>query len=158
MKKVLAIILSILLLTCIAVPSFAAEDVQTASTLVTYDVPDSFMLCIPSQIKVGQTAEVSVPTLNLKSGRQVVVTAYGMNNDGELTLTGAHNENNTIIAYMFDRNGDLLKPGSDTVGVFGIGDESLTYEIQSSAQYESWNTAADTYQGTLYFSAYSEVI
>lgn len=158
MKKIFAMVLAVCMLISFAIPAVSAEEVQDASTTVTYDVPDSFMLSIPAQIEVGQPAEIAVPTLNLKEGRHVVVKAYGMNDSGELTLTGVHDTNNSIIAYMYGANGNILKPGDDTVGVFNIGDEGVAYTISSSILYRPADTVPDTYQGTLYFSAYSEAI
>lgn len=158
MKKILAMIIATFVLIGCTIPAVYAESDQNTSAIVSYDVPDYFVLSIPSQIDACQPVDIFVPTLNLKTGRQVTVRAYGMDDDGNLVLTGVHDNNNTITARFYGPNGNVLKRGADVIGSYKRGDEAMVCTITSSVDYSVEQTVADTYQGVLYFTAYSEDI
>jgi len=149
MKKLLALVLSIILISfsVFAVSAQAQSVDYSAEAVLT--IPDTFIINIPAEIEVGQVTTINAIDINIATGREVSVSFSGLNERGGVEVY--NNVDNTSAEVRFyDDNGADYKGDHLTIGTFTNDTADNTYNFYSTGRYTS-DTRAGVYRGTVNF-------
>lgn len=105
MKKVIALLLSVVMIMSMSVTAFAADtevsgNGSTAQSTVVYTEASSYILVIPEYIIPGpyQYCTIEAKSLNLKAGDELLVRLTNLDENDNLTLT--HSSGSTIDVHF----------------------------------------------------------
>ena len=160
MKKIIALVVAIVMMAAMAVPAFAAINVQdgtgekTASTLLTYGVNQAYVVTVPESITFSGTAATDTVSVSkgfvLPYGQSLKIAVAGLN-ETKWELVGDAGTNNTKLDYT-------VKVGDSTIAVNGTiltvaaaadsNAESITAESLASTLNFAITSTVPTYVGT----------
>lgn len=106
MKKILAIILSVVLVLSMSVTAFATEvtsEYQVAQSTLSYTEPSTYTVIIPETMYVstGASLQFEAKYLNILETEQVVIRCTNLDENGAIALT---NESGDSINVLFGVN------------------------------------------------------
>ncbi len=107
MKKILAIILSVVLVLSMSVTAFATEisgEGQVAQSTLSYTEPSTYTVIIPDTIYVssGATLDFETSFLNIQETEQLVIKVNNLDENDMITLS--HASGDTINVYFAVNN------------------------------------------------------
>lgn len=151
LKKIISIVMiAVLALTVAITPAFASE--TSVNSTIKYDVKEEFMVSIPLEINVGDSMEIYIMQNNFAHPKQIDVTVDGTQDMGEIPLYNIENPQQSITAYLYGNDGNVLTATKNLVG--SLDSETLQpIRIESDVLgYDTYNTMAGTYTGNVCFS------
>lgn len=103
MKKILAFVLSVVLILSMSVTAFATElniGNQTGQSTLSYTEPSTYTVIIPDTIYVssGATLEFETSSLNIQETEQLVIRVNNLDENDMITLS--HASGDTINVYF----------------------------------------------------------
>ena len=148
MKKLFALILTVVMLFSFSVTAFAAVDQDSqdpnSAMNVTYTVDPTFTVTIPATVALGEDATISSENVVVPKGKQVEVSIAEANGFKATTPEGAE------ITYTV-KNGETAVAEGETVLAVNpkdgkTGETTLSFVAPETIQY------AGTYTGTVTFT------
>lgn len=160
MKKIISIIIAILVLTVCCVPQTFATT-QDYQTEIKYIVPDTYMLYIPSEINIGEPAEIYAENVNITTDKKVVVRMNGIDELGRAEVFNVNDGQQKLSVAFTGENAAAITSLNNVVGEFNKGDtqSDTHYTINSYADaYDTLAYDAGEYIGNISFTASCEPI
>ena len=146
MKKLFALILTIVLMATLSVTAFAA-DYDTAGDkgmTVTYQVDPTFTVTIPATVALGETATIKAENVIVAKGKQVEVTLTNANDFKVTTPQGAS------LTYTVKNDETTVNEGDTVLTVNPdngkTGETTLTFTTPETVKF------AGDYTGTVTFT------
>ena len=148
MKKLFALILTVVMLFSLSVTAFAAVDQDSqdpnGAMNVTYTVAPTFTVTIPASVTLGEDATISAENVVVPKGKQVEVSIAEANGFKATTPEGAE------LIYTV-KNGETAVAEGETVLAVNpkdgkTGSTTLSFVAPETIQY------AGTYTGTVTFT------
>lgn len=159
MKKVIALVLSLVLVLSMSVTAFAdnlTEYSASGSATVSLKIYSSCYVTIPETIDVntGNSWNIEIVSINVLDNEAIKVSVTNLPNTGEIELSNP-NTTKTINFALNDGDGNRLDTNNTTLALFTP--EDLTVEVATKSFSGEVTTnlqdmKAGTYSGTMQYS------
>ena len=125
MKKLLAIILSVVLVLSMSVTVFATEvtyEGQVAQSTLSYTEPSTYTVIIPDIIYVntGAPFDFEVKHLNIQETEQVVIRFANLNENGAITLSNASGDSIDVYFSVNEGSDVCYRVNWDKTVAYGV--------------------------------------
>lgn len=149
-KALLAVLLSIILIFGIATAVNADTEDYTQESSVRYEIAGNFLIYIPMEIVVGDTAQISAVELDIPSNKAVQVTFDDFEYHDYVLLTQAAT-GETVECRFYDPNsGEIYSNSNNTIGLFRSGAEGTSYDFVAAVEKLNGQSSG-TYTGSVNF-------
>ena len=144
MKRIVAMALTAMLILALALAAYG----QTSSTLVTFEVSDSYVLYIPPTVSIGSNGTGSMNIYLMEGRIDSVDVSLNINDNFDTTWQLKGTKGYMLPYQIFDPNGTAVLP-ENSRSVYKNGGLTLTLSVLP--QYLS-SAHADSYSDTLTFT------
>ena len=147
MKKVICLILIVLLCTVFTPQAFAVT--QDYNVTVKYEVPDTYMLYIPSEINAGEPISMYAEQVNIVEGRQINVSLGGLDEQGFADVYNDTDPTKVIKVKFQDDGGEKITQQNNVVAQFDNDSTSsdIVSILTSVEPYDAYELPAGSYTG-----------
>jgi hypothetical protein len=147
MKKIICIVLTCLMFIMLMPQAFALP--QDYSVTVNYEVPDTYMLYIPSEVNAGEPISLYAEQVNIVEGKQISVSLGGIDEHGFADVYNDVDPTKVIKVRFQNDGGEYFTQQNNIVAQFNNNSKptDIVNILTSVEPYNSYDLPAGSYTG-----------